>query len=734
MFEVASRQIFEFGEFRLDATRRLLSKNGETVSLTHKAFETLALLIENRGRVVTKEELLSEIWPDTFVEEGSLARNISVLRKALGEQPGEHQFIQTIPKQGYRFVALVREVYEPVEVPSGEPNKHESPGIHDTSVSSIHVTDADAEPNRNLMPWAVGAGILAIALVALAGLYFATRSSTPATTVEPGAASFNVARFTNTGKALDAAISRDGKYVVYVQLEGAKQSLWVKQVASGSNVRIVEPADVFFQGLAFTGDGDYVFYNVWDKRHVGEIYKIPVLGGPAVRVVNDVMPSMSVSPDTSEIVFVRSVSSAGESLLMAAKTDGSGERIISRRGKDESEGWFGGASWSPDGKTIAFALGGIGERGQTFVRLAGVPAEGGDVKILSERQFLNVGAIAWHSNGRDVIASASDQLQMPNQLWRLNTQTGEARRLTNDVNGYLGISLTADSRSLVTTQGDYQSNVYIGGETPASEWKPLTNGRYEGRYLTFAPDGRILYVSQESGNDDIWITNADGTGRKRLTTDPGVDAWPTVANDGRTILFVSLRTGVPHIYRMDIDGANQAQLTNGAGEWGPSASPTEPILIFHSSNDKGVMKMNLDGTGQQRLDLGFSYMPAISPDGTRVALSYWDDQSKPEQLRQAVYDLRSGEKSLLPPVPKTAIRQDSQVILKWSPDGKSYAYIDDRDGVSNIWRQPIGGGPAQKMTDFKDSFIFWFDWSRDGRLAAARGSINFDVVLITNFE
>ncbi len=732
MFEVASRQIYEFGEFRLDATRRLLQKNGESVPLTHKAFEMLAMLVENRGRVVTKEELLSEIWPDTFVEEGSLARNISVLRKTLGEQPGEHQFIQTIPKQGYRFVAPVRETFEPVELHSGEPNREETAEIHDTSVSAIHVTDPDPAPQRNMMPWAIAAGILAAVLFTAVALYFSLR---PASMSEPGAANFNVTRFTNTGKALDAAISRDSKYVVYVQLEGAKQSLWVKQVASGSNVRIVEPADVFYQGLAFTGDGNYVFYNVWDKQHVGEIYKIPVLGGPATRVVNDVMPSMSVSPDSSEIAFVRSDAKAGESRLMAAKTDGSGERAVAVRGKEDPQGWFGGATWSPDGKTIALALGGVGERGQTFVRLAGVPAEGGEVKFLSDRQFLNVGSIAWHSNGRDIIASASDQLQVPNQLWRINTATGEARRLSNDVNGYLGISLTADSRSLVATQGDFQSNIYIGGETPASDWKPLTSGRYEGRYLTFVPDGRILYVSQESGNDDVWIMNSDGSGRKRLTTDPGVDAWPTVAHDGRTVLYVSLRTGVPHIYRMDLDGGNQAQVTNGPGEWGPNASPTEPIVVFQSSNDKGIWKMNLDGTGQERLNLlRYSYMPAISHDGNRVALSYWDDQSQPEQLRQAIYNIYTGEQTLLPTLPKTAIRQDSQVILKWSPDGKSIAYIDDRDGVSNIWRQPISGGPPHPMTNFDDSFIFWFDWSRDGRLAAARGTINFDVVLITNFE
>src|SRR5437868_3118527 len=99
------KALLEFGRFRVDTEQRLLFSGNQLVPLSPKAFDTLQVLIEADCRVVEKEELLKKIWPDTFVEEGSLARNISILRKVLGEGAEDQKFIQTIPKRGYRFVA-----------------------------------------------------------------------------------------------------------------------------------------------------------------------------------------------------------------------------------------------------------------------------------------------------------------------------------------------------------------------------------------------------------------------------------------------------------------------------------------------------------------------------------------------------------------------------------------------------------------------------------------------------
>jgi DNA-binding winged helix-turn-helix (wHTH) protein/TolB-like protein/Flp pilus assembly protein TadD len=124
-----NRSSYEFGEFRIDRLDRVLLKDGQLVPLTPKVFDLLLLLIENHGHVVGKERLISEVWPDTFVEEGNLTQNISVLRKALGES----RYIQTIPRRGYRFVGDIR----PVD--SGT----ESVVIHEHSRSRILINETE---------------------------------------------------------------------------------------------------------------------------------------------------------------------------------------------------------------------------------------------------------------------------------------------------------------------------------------------------------------------------------------------------------------------------------------------------------------------------------------------------------------------------------------------------------------------------------------------------------------
>jgi TolB-like protein/cytochrome c-type biogenesis protein CcmH/NrfG len=115
------KHFYEFGPFRLDLEERLLSHEGETIPLAPKIFETLVLLIENKGRILNKEEMMKRLWPDRYVEEANVSQNIFMLRKILGESPGNDQYIQNIPKRGYRFIGTVNEVQEMIESTEAEP-------------------------------------------------------------------------------------------------------------------------------------------------------------------------------------------------------------------------------------------------------------------------------------------------------------------------------------------------------------------------------------------------------------------------------------------------------------------------------------------------------------------------------------------------------------------------------------------------------------------------------------
>src|SRR5438552_11541904 len=118
---LTKRRIYEFDEFRVDTGQFLLSRAGRARSISPTVFKILLSLLQRAGEAVTKEELMKCVWPDSFVEEGNLNRNVSTLRKILEEKPCDHKYIETIPKTGYRFITPVRRVdYQP---PTGTPRK-----------------------------------------------------------------------------------------------------------------------------------------------------------------------------------------------------------------------------------------------------------------------------------------------------------------------------------------------------------------------------------------------------------------------------------------------------------------------------------------------------------------------------------------------------------------------------------------------------------------------------------
>jgi DNA-binding winged helix-turn-helix (wHTH) protein/TolB-like protein/Flp pilus assembly protein TadD len=173
-----SLHYYDFGPFRVNVTERLLQRDGEIVSLTPKVFDTLLVLVENNGHVVEKNELMQQLWPDSFVEESSLTQNVSLLRRALSEGAPDVNYIETIPKRGYRFVAEVREHNEVIDNTNISLANDQSLTHAVSDAATIHSTASGFVPRSTNASghFAVILGCVVIGILIAGALWFRHRN------------------------------------------------------------------------------------------------------------------------------------------------------------------------------------------------------------------------------------------------------------------------------------------------------------------------------------------------------------------------------------------------------------------------------------------------------------------------------------------------------------------------------------------------------------------------------
>ncbi len=283
----AKSKVYEFGEYHLEAASLSLFREKQIVQLPPKTFEVLLALVESGGRVVTRDEITERVWADTFVEEANLTNHVSALRKTLGEDGDGRKFIETIPRRGYRFVAEVREiaaggaaeitvsertttrvVEEEIEIAATQPVDNDF--AQPIALGTYAPPKASVPKSQTRGRSFALAGI--IALVALAGLGFAFYKY-----ANPSPMQFEAkktTRLTSSGRVKVAAVSPDGKFIIYSQEEnGGQQSIWMRHIGSESSTQIVAPADHQYHGLKISPDGNSIFYV---DAH-GTLFRMPVL-------------------------------------------------------------------------------------------------------------------------------------------------------------------------------------------------------------------------------------------------------------------------------------------------------------------------------------------------------------------------------------------------------------------------------------------------------------------------
>jgi serine/threonine protein kinase/Tol biopolymer transport system component len=550
-------------------------------------------------------------------------------------------------------------------------------------------------------------------------------------------------RVNNTVIAGSTSISADGKFVVFALTDAGRQSLWMRQVSTGSDVQIVPSAEGGILGTTISRDSEFVYY-VWGNYYVwadkdsprDELFRVPVFGGTPRKVLTGVNSPIAFSPDGKRFAFLRNLRDQGGVSLMVANSDGSSERtLVTRKGYDFF--YSDGPSWSPDGKVIACAAGTL--KGGLSTTVVQVSAEGGTEKPLTAQKWpLHLHRVVWLGDGSGLILSADIQGTSGTQLWFISYPEGNARRITNDLNGYgtFSLGLTADNSTIVTVLDDPSMQIWTTAlNEPSSVPSQISHGKIDGaRGLDWMPDGKIVYVTEGTDNTEIRIMKADGTDSRSLTSDAYIKDYPAVSPDGSYVFFASRISGTPDIWRINADGSNLTQVTSGeSAEYAPTCSPDGRWITFNStkSGTNCLWKVSVDGGEPVQLTDKPATRASFSPDGKLIACGYFVEGAK-QPWKVAIIPFAGG-----PPVKFIDLPQSVNFWagLWWTSDARAFFYADTTNGVSNLWIQPVDGGRAVQLTNFNTETILHFSVSRDGkRFAISRGHPTADVVLIKDFK
>ncbi len=569
-----------------------------------------------------------------------------------------------------------------------------------------------------------------------------------------------ITRLTSSGKESSPAISPDGKYFVYVDgvLPG-KQSLVLKQISGLSSRELIPATDILYTFLTFSPDGEFIYYSTLPTDNDSDkkgLFRISVLGGEALRLLDKAISKISFAPDGDRFVYADFTDLKGPSLNIASMKEliehRSQPKTIAVRHDPE---YFNNPAWSPDGSLIACIFG--NERVENSFQIIGFTPDGKEQPPLTKQNWKYIESLQWLKNSEELFFTAKATTGNDlTQIWRAG-KDGEARQITNDLYVYLSLGLSADGKLLTASQSGGQSHVNVGEATSKGQklffdnknFKQVTRGVnviHAADSLAWAPDGKIIYGSkvEEESSEQLFQINADGSGNKKLTQVENLDpAHLSVTSDNRFVLFSWKTKGIDRIWRLNLADSSLKQLTldeTSKGDFFPSIIPNSKDFIYNYLKPDGqethylLRKISVEGGESELLDLngGYDlYEPSVSPDGKSVAFVYFDKDDDGINMKIGILPLSNTK--LIPKIfPVEARRPD----VKWTPDSRAVVYVQGEKGAMNLRAVPIDGSNPYDLTNFTDSlWLNQFDFSLDGkRLAVARGPVLVNVVLIKNFN
>ena len=597
----------------------------------------------------------------------------------------------------------------------GAASNSQTPAQISAQSSAVHSSGSSVMVETAKRHKGVMLAITALVLLLLAGAGYGAYSLFLNRKTPVPFATFTATQITNSGRASGAAISPDGKYVASTLNDNGKQSLWLRNVGTGSNTQVLAPEPLIIRRVGFSPDGDYLFFRKATdaSQNSFNIYRMPVLGGTPQLVMRDVDNGPSISRDGKRLAYIRANDpDPGKYRLLTANVDGSDEQVLQIAPLPNPDN----VDWSPDGKLIAF-ISYAGAESQPQLSVFDV-AEKKETALtkLPDNAFFDM---AWTADGRGLLVSfGSLQISSRRQLGFVSYPDGRFQPITNDTRGYQGLRVSADAKSLVSIQVQQNDSVSVLPATGkgASVAIPGLPNEYGIVSVDWDAHGNVLVTTQIS----VLRMSPDG---KQQTT--------VLNNPNERIFFSSLcPNGV------DADGTHSKQLTTGKDDELPVCSADGKTFYYSDNVDYVVKKAPVGGGAAETVKAsavqnGFmGGALSVSPDGkwlpqVEVATDSATQQTK---HRIAILNLTSDSKSDVKFLPS---RPDVFTNIAFTSDGKSVAYVVGENGVGNIWVQPLDGSAGHMLTNFTTDPITSFRFSPDGKsLAVARSHVVSDVMLL----
>jgi len=559
------------------------------------------------------------------------------------------------------------------------------------------------------------AGLVAVAALGLAGLAFGIyglvgRKGTSGSTAAPQATKMTV--IPARGSIISAALSRYGRYLARVSGPPGRMSLWMRQLATGTELEVVPASDPPAGGLTFSPEGDYLYYLVPDPETDGyqTLYQVPSLGGAPRKRTFDVDSAISFAPDGHRVAFLRNIPKTNETALIIFDLDSGESRTLASVKQPET--FSAGPAWSPDGRRIAASIWRL-DRALSSQMVTFDPENGTQAPI-GTGDWGFVSGLAWRPRGEGLVMTAlTKDITSTQQVWDLSYPGAAARPITNDLNQYRGVMVSGDGRTVAAIRGARLTNLWVTGADGKSRPRAMTfQSSSENSVGGYEPAGNdaVVFQARDDVYGRLWTVGDDGADLRAITSGPFHALMPHWLPDG-SMLFAQIgEDRHHHLWRLDSGGGDPRRLTDGSGEIPLAVSPDGKVTLFRRHDaPRELWAIPTAGGEARRLLQDYDFWATFSPDGNLIAYGSNRDVQGLSRTHTVIAPASGGEPQAVLLLPTNAVN------LAWAPGGNALTYIVDAKGVHNVMRQPIAGGPPEPITHYTEGRIQVHHWSPDGQ-------------------